>query len=313
MIVVLSDLWLPFPGGAERLIFNLARHLQQSGEDVHALTGYAHAQRFDGPPVTIADVGVFDAREQGAAVVRAFIEQMRPDVLIAHHLYASQFRDELLASGVPLVHVVLNGKRIERAALGVFISQWVYERGDARDGDVIVTPPAFDDIVSDTHGDCIGFVKPIEHKGVELFYELAAALPDRKFVVLRHEWQVLEDIRELPNVRFMEPVIDMRTFYAECRLLLMPSLSEDAGTIAQEATLNGLPCISSNVEGLRETNAGGVRLDPRALPMWVAAIERLDDAETYDAVVARQQAHFASTGQQHRLDDFAARVRALRS
>lgn len=311
MILVLSDLWLPFPGGAERLIFNLARHLQQSGEDVQVLTGYEHAQQFDGPPVTVAAVGVFDERESGAAVVCAFVEQTRPDVVIAHHLYASQFRGELVASGVPLVHIVLNGKRIEGAALGVFISQWVHDRGDARDGDIVITPPAFDDIVSDSHGDCIGFVKPIEHKGVALFYELAAAMPDRKFVVLRHEWQVLEDIRDLPNVRFMEPVVDMRDFYRECRLLLVPSVSEDAGTIAQESTLNGLPCISSNVEGLRETNRGGVQLDPHDVTAWVAAIEHLDDDEVYAAVVVSQRSHFDSTGQRDRLDDFAARVRAL--
>lgn len=311
-VLILSDLWAPFPGGAERLAFNLGRDLMQRGHQVQVLTGYELAQEFDGPPVRIHDdIGVFDNRDQGAAYVEAFIGNWAPDVIISHHLYAYQFEKELRESGVPLVHIVLNGQRIEHATFAVFISKWIRERGNARDYDLTITPPVFPDIVAERHGNAIGFIKPIHHKGVHLVYEVADMLPDKEFVILRGEWQDLEIIEEKPNVRFMEPVIDMRDFYGEINMVLMPSISEDAGTVAQEAALNGIPCLSSNVDGLYETNAGGVRLerdDPLSFVAWIVALDHLP--ELRHTVVQRQTEHLKNLNQDYLLDMFAAGVYA---
>lgn len=311
MILVLSDLWLPFPGGAERLAFNLARDLMRRGEEVVVLTGYENPRTFDGPMVIRANLPL---DEHGWGLIDAAIHAAHPDVIVTHHLYARTWQAELVGTGIPLVQIVLNGQRIEGAALAVFISEWVRARGNPRPEDLTILPPVFPDVIAPGHGDAIGFVKPIRHKGVDLFYAIAEALPDRRFVVLRGEWQDLEVIRtDLPNVTFMEPVDDIRDFYAECRMVLVPSLSEDAGTVAQEATLNGLPCVSSNVDGLAETNAGGITLPPRELDQWVDAIRRLDDPAFRARVVEDQHRHLKATNQDGALDEFAARVRALAS
>lgn len=129
MILFLSDLWPPFPGGAERLAFNLARDLMRRGEDVTALTGYEHPLQLDGPPV-IQDLGfeVFDGRDRGGARVAAHLDEIRPDVVVTHALYAHQFERELVASGVPWVQVVLNGQRIPTAHLGVHITRASWPR-----------------------------------------------------------------------------------------------------------------------------------------------------------------------------------------
>lgn len=312
VILVLSDLWQPFPGGAERLMFNLARYLHQRGERVHVLTGYEHAEQLDGPPVTSMPIGVFDTRDEGAELIKAAIAEHRPEVIVAHHLYASQFEPELIGSGVPLIHVVLNGQRIRGAAAAVYISRWVRERTRPEPGDLTITPPVFSDVVAAEHGDAIGFIKPIEHKGVALVYEIAEAMPDRPFLILRGEWQTLEDIRYLPNVAFMEPVVDMRDFYRRCRVILMPSLSEDAGTVAQEAAANGLPCISSAVGGLAETNAGGILLDPADARPWIVAIQSLDAPGFYAETVTRQGAALTALDHVALLARFADRVRDVR-
>jgi glycosyltransferase involved in cell wall biosynthesis len=312
MILVLSDLWPPFPGGAERLMFNLARDLHQRGEDVHVLTGYENARQFDGPPVTRYPIGVLDTKDEGWAIVHEFVQADQPSLVLTSHLYASQFGAELVAMGLPLVHVVLNGPRVPGCAAAVYITEWVKARYDGRPDDLVVIPPAFPDVVADTHGDAIGFVKPIEHKGVETLYALAERLPHREFVVLRGEWQDIELIRDdLANVRFMEPVVDIAEFYSQVRLMLMPSRSEDAGTVAQEATLNGIPCISSNVDGLNETNGGGIRLAPTDVPAWADTIERLlTDPELYAGVVASQQRHL-HTSTMGQLDAFADLIAKL--
>lgn len=313
-VLVFSDLWLPFPGGAERLVFNVARHLALWGHDVGALTGYEAAQQFDGPPVAHAPLGVGPDHAAGAALLARFVDGFRPQVVLTHHFYAREFAGELAATGLPVVQLVLNGQRLPFARLAVFISEYVRRQTDSRPTDLTITPPAFPDVVADTHGDAIGFIKPIQHKGVELVYRLARRLPRRRFVVLRGEWQDLELIEHLPNVRFVGPLNDVREFYAMCRLVLMPSLSEDAGTVAQEATLNGLPCLSSAAGGLAETNGGGVLLPvrgPFVLQEWAAAIRELDDPATYARVVDRQQAHLAAADHHSKLDALAERVAAL--
>ncbi len=222
--MILSDLWVPFPGGAERLAFNLGRDLMRRGHDVRVLTGYLEAEQFDGPQININDsIGVFDQQESGAEIVKAFIGAMQPDVIISHHLYAYQFKNELVDSGVPFVQVVLNSERIPEAAFAVYISDWVRETVGSEEHDIVIRPPAFTDTISPVHGDKIGLIKPIPHKGIELFYEVARMMPYRQFLVLRGEWQTLEVIEDLPNVEFMEPVKDIRDFYAQCRIVLMPS------------------------------------------------------------------------------------------
>lgn len=310
VILVLSDLWLPFPGGAERLMFNLARDLMRRGEQVAVLTGYELPQQFDGPVVYRADI---PADAAGWARIHEAIVRLDPDVIVVHHLYARWFELPLSGLGIPIVQVVLNGSRMRSAALAVYISRWVHDRADPRPEDLIITPPAFDDVIAATHKSGVGFIKPIEHKGVELFYAIAARMPERRFVVLRGEWQTLEDIRELPNVEYLQPVDDIRDFYAEVDVLLVPSRSEDAGTVAQEATLNGLPCVSSNVDGLAETNAGGLQLDRDDLDGWVAAIGWLDVLTNYSMTVQRQREYLESTRRDEALDVLAGRIRGLRA
>lgn len=311
-VLVLSDLWLPFPGGCERLAFNLTRHLHERGEQVAVLTGYWDHQP-EPFPINASAIGIGPDHAVGAAIIADAVEHYRPDVILTHHLYAYEFEAELAETGIPVVHVVLNQRRLAGAALAVYISEWVRDQcGDAKPGDLVIHPPALGDVdASAWAGDhrSVGFIKPIPHKGVQLVYEIAAAEPDRDFLVLRGEWQTLEVLTDLPNVRYMDPVADIREFYAECRVVLMPSISEDAGTVAQECAVNGIPCISSDVGGLPETNAGGVILGSRDVSLWCDTLALLDDPDAYDMVADRQRSkqpdHTAA------LDEFADRVQTL--
>ena len=257
MILFLSDLWPPFPGGAERLAFNLARDLMRRGEDVTALTGYEHPLQLDGPPV-IQDLGfeVFDGRDRGGARVAAHLDEIRPDVVVTHALYAHQFERELVASGVPWVQVVLNGQRIPTAHLGVHITRWVRDQAKAPAGDLIVVPPVFDDVVAGGHERGIGFIKPIEHKGVDLVYRVARALPDRRFVVLRGEWQTLEVIVDLPNVEYLEPVADIRRFYEQVDVVRHPAGDEQL-----------TPLGVHDPPGVGVEPVGPLVVDPRLAPL----------------------------------------------
>jgi glycosyltransferase involved in cell wall biosynthesis len=291
-------------------MFNVARHLERAGLGVAVLTGYEAAQVYDGPPVVVAPIGPNDW-----SIVGDKVRRYDPDVIVTHHIYARWFADQLAATGRPIVQLVLNGERLPCADHAVYISDHVRRRDPtARPSDVTITPPAFADVVADTHGDAIGFIKPLPHKGVELVAALAYRMRDKRFVVLRGEWQTLENVTRLrrrQNVTLMEPVADIRDFWRLVRLVLIPSVSEDAGTVAQEATLNRVPAIASNVDGLAETAAGGVLLDPYDIAGWEATIRALDDQVAYQRVVDRQLVHLAAYDHVGRLDRLAAHIEWL--
>lgn len=295
-ILVISDLWPPFPGGAERFVFNVARELRARGHEIHVLTSYTARQTFDGIEPVWGNIGVNDLRPMGAKLILDHIHALKPDAILTHHYFAYTFEREIFDLPLPVVQIVHNGRRLPKAAIAVFNSEWTAsQKGSARrPEDLVILPPAYPDVIADTHGDCIGFVKPIPHKGVELVYALAKRMPERKFLVLRGEWQTLETIEQIQNVEFLNPVDDVRDFYRRCRIVLMPSLTEDAGTIPQECALNGIPCISTNVQGLNETNGGGIRREPNHVGQWMDAIESLDEPGFYAETVGRQTAHLAT-------------------
>lgn len=313
-ILILSDLWLPFPGGAERYISNVADALVARGHEVSVLTSYALAKpQNPAIPIIIEDIGVYDRHAEGVNTILDFINDPL-DLILTHHFFAGEFAKLLTvfaASELPFVEIIHNRQRHPSASLAIFNSRHIAERSGYRAGDIIMLPPAGANTVAETSGDYIGHIKPLGGKGIDCTYRLAQAFPERKFLVLRGEWQNSEDIQRFPNVEFMEPVDDIREFYSRCRLLLMPSLSEDAGTVPQECALNGIPCISSNVGGLPETNGGGILLPPNDVTAWAEQILRLDKPDYYLRTAHRQREYVAGLNWEGKFDEIDRKVRAI--
>jgi glycosyltransferase involved in cell wall biosynthesis len=152
------------------------------------------------------------------------------------------------------------------------------------------------------------FVNPEPRKGVHVFARIVAVLARRRpdIPVLLVEGaaganslaRLGVDLGSLKNVKILRNVPDPRRFYAATRLVLMPSLMENAGLVAMEAMTNGIPVLASNRGGLPETigDAAPVldvpaRYTPETLDLptaeevepWVAMIIRLwDDAAEYE-------------------------------
>lgn len=323
-ILVLSDLWLPFPGGAERYIANVTDALVARGHDVHILTSYAKAK--SALPMTICDIPVYEKHEAGARIIELFLCDYKPDLILTHHFFVGEFAQEFSRwSGrfcsYPFIEIIHNRRRHPDAAFAIFNSQFTADRCGYRDGDIVMLPPASRKVVMNhwpfsddllpirEKAAYIGHIKPLGGKGIAMTYQLASIMPERKFLVLRGEWQGGEDIRRLPNIEFMEPCDDIRDFYSRCRIVLMPSSNEDAGTVPQECALNGIPCISSNVGGLPETNAGGIVLPPGDVYSWITEICKLDHPEQYKQIVESQRKHIASLHWEEKFDEIDRRVR----
>jgi glycosyl transferase family 1/glycosyl transferase family 4 len=313
-VLVLSDLWVPFPGGAERMMQNISFALKQRGAEVSALTFYRKYAISEGRvPVKGIAVRGDTPHEEQWRILLSEITAAAPDVILTHQLFPDKFRNELAALGIPVVQVVHAAPRWPYVKFAVYNSVYTMMRNENRSpDDMVIIPPASQTSLAWYHGKAIGFIKPVGHKGVDLVNELADVLPHRHFVILRGEWWHFDKLIDRPNVEYLAPVDYMRDFYRRCQLVLVPSLYEDAGTVPQEAALNNLPCISSAVGGLPETNGGLVELDATSVRLWAITIEGLlNDTERYNRVVVQQQERLVSFAWDQKFDELYARMGAL--
>jgi len=313
-ILVLSDLWVPFPGGAERMMQNISFALKQRGAEVSVLTFYrGNARSEGGIPVKGLAIRGDTPHDAQWTIIRDEIEHTKPGVILTHQLFPDKFRAELPSMHIPIVQVVHAAPKWPYVVFAVYNSGHTMLRNSNRSPeDMIIYPPAFEDCKAPHHGQAIGFIKPVEHKGVELIYKLAARLSHRHFVILRGEWWHFDQLVDLPNVEYMAPVDNIRDFYKRCHIVLVPSLTEDAGTVPQEAAMNLLPCISSDAGGLRETNAAGIILKVSDPDSWVNAIEELYTCQgCYSSVTGQQKEHLIHMNWPQRFDELYARMARL--
>jgi len=140
------------------------------------------------------------------------------------------------------------------------------------------------------------FVRPVRAKGAKLVLDLAARLSEQSFVVVGgSDDPLLERLKALPNVEWMERCQDMPRLYRRARAVLVPSLlPETFGRVAAEAMACGAVPLVSDRGALKETvGPAGIVLDPADLPAWEAALRRLSSDQGYRqglSALGRQQA-----------------------
>jgi glycosyltransferase involved in cell wall biosynthesis len=159
----------------------------------------------------------------------------------------------------------------------------------------IIEPGAFS---TDARGEAVLFVNPVAIKGVHIAASIAERLPHRRFLIAPawpdSGYHPLVNVR-LPNVENLARTNDIRTVLARTRVLLVPSVWEEASArIIGEAQQSGIPAVASDRGGLPESvGAGGIVLglaDP--IEAWCAAVESLfDDHAKYAALSAGARAH----------------------
>lgn len=148
----------------------------------------------------------------------------------------------------------------------------------------------------------ITMINPVKEKGGHLFGEVAKLLPDRKFHAVKGWKTLLGGVPPkhvpiiLPNVDVSGPFNDMKPVYASTRILLVPSLWEEAfGRVAVEAMMNGIPVIASDRGALPwVVGNGGSVLASRDPRVWADEIEKYDCRKYYVAASRRAQSRAAA-------------------
>lgn len=171
-------------------------------------------------------------------------------------------------------------------------------------------------------------INPCAYKGIVIFLELARRMPDKSFAAIPTWGTTSADraaLARLPNVRLLRPVDRIDDILAQTRVLLMPSLWDEAFPLSPvEAMLRGIPVLASDSGGLPESMLGvnyvipvcpieryEQRLDERMLPVpvvpeqdicpWLATLGGLlAERERYEQL--SEQARAAATAFHARLD-----------
>ena len=172
---------------------------------------------------------------------------------------------------------------------------------------------------ADPHG-AITMINPHAVKGLDTFLQIAARLPQQRFLLVESwllddaAWARLQQrLAALPNVTLSRRVADVRSIYAQTRLLLVPSVWEEGfGMVAVEAQSCGIPVIASARGGLPEAvGEGGALIDEYLdVDRWLAAIaDVLRSDESWQAASQRALARARSADLSPR--ELASRMLAI--
>jgi hypothetical protein len=209
------------------------------------------------------------------------------DVFITHPEIRTRCQHH--AQKLPYVGIVHNDnlstmRSLQRVPPSLTIANSEYTKGlipstaqDHHMGVHVIHPPTFDlPSKAEQTREYVTLVNMSAAKGGEVFYDLAAAFPDQRFlgVIGGHGHQLV--VHALPNVRLVQPTRNMDAVYAMTKVLLFPSQIESYGKVLAEAMLRGIPAIASDLPGIRE--AGGdapLYCDPWEPKEWRDALDML--------------------------------------
>lgn len=215
----------------------------------------------------------------------------------------------------PLVHFVHNDipySSIQNNfgnVYAVYNSKWIADKiGYPIPGYVLHPPCKLSDYEIESTREFITLISLNERKGGYFFYEIAKAMPERKFLgvigsydnpgeLKLQQTDIINLLLQLPNFTLVPNTPDIISTYKRTRILLMPSDYESWGRTATEAMCSGIPVICTPTPGLRENcsiagiyigsqlanpEPGDAQVERGEVTEWVEAIRKLDNPIQYE-------------------------------
>lgn len=289
--------------GGEMYLHNMAKHLITKGHSVRVLLH--EAQYYNIKRVYIID-GV-EVYPRGRNLEEHFFWA---DRVITHLGFTAWTVSVARVFKKPCFFVVHNthpyscvSDKEQRVNI-IYNCQTAKERLQYPQPNIVIPPPVdyrYYDLGFDPIGnEYITLINLNDNKGGHILYDIARALPDKKFLAVKGAYDP-QIIQELPNVHFMDNTPNILDVYRKTRILIMPSEYESWGMCATEAMANGIPVICTPTFGLKE-NCGDAGIyigeEPKvgengkfpAMPKvtgrddikaWVREIRKLDNKKTY--------------------------------
>jgi len=235
-----------------------------------------------------------------AAGYKELIEQV--DVMVTHLQWTNEAIRVATNADLPLIYLVHNDSQIRywrlfdrKVSAFVWNSEWVGAKcsgwPEAANVPSTVIRPVLvaDDFAIESPApadrEFVTLVNPIEAKGSAVFYALAEAFPERRFLAVEGAYgsQVRPKARHT-NVEWQPQTGQFRDdVLARTRVMLVGSSYESWGLAAVEACAAGVPVIATPTPGLIEALGADWPFfagfgDTAA---WVEVLRRLDDPVAY--------------------------------
>ena len=213
--------------------------------------------------------------------IQSVVRKFKPDIAVIQAGEQASVARELTAAGVPFIWY-LRDVEFDRQIADAGSMPEICELFDAAtvianseftarsftksfDREAHVLPP----LVSFDVYKCTGtlsrkyalFINPVQVKGVDIAFDLAASRPDIPFLFVEG-WTLEDDYfndlsekaRRLGNVTLRRRTTNVKELYRDARVLLAPSIWEEAwGRVVTEAQINGIPVLASSLGGLPES------------------------------------------------------------
>ena len=226
------------------------------------------------------------------------------DLAITHLDVTRQATSAAKRAGVPLIHYVHNDQQLayhnvrSDTALVCFNSRWIADQVGWSGDWQVLHPPVWPDRYrcEDRSAQVsVSLLNLAYAKGGEVFYELAARMPDVSFLGVGGAYAAQAPPPVLPNLEVLPHSRDVvAEVYARTAVLVMPSSYESWGRVAVEGALCGIPTVASPTPGLVETGipAAFCPVEPHDLDEWEDAIRTLLDPPVREAagMAARDRA-----------------------
>lgn len=293
--------------GAWLATHQFLRYLAAEGHDV---TVFAAGARFQ--PYTLDGVHVVSGNRG-----RTFgIDTAKDcDLVIAHAGDDGVGVDIAGAAGRRLVRMIHGAghMKIGDPALAVFNSEALRAVTPHGCPSIVCHPPVHRSEwqVDRTGADAVTLVNCSQPKGIKTAWLCADRLPHTRFLGVKGGYAHQETPRA-KNFETIPTTSDMRSVYAQTRVLLMPSAYETWGMVGVEAMCSGIPVIASPAAGLIESlGPAGIFVDRDDIDGWVREIRRLDDPAEYALASARSTARSFELDPTPDLERFAAALEAL--
>ncbi|MER7174203.1 glycosyltransferase family 4 protein [Streptomyces mesophilus] len=286
--------------GGEWMLHSMLRALVERGHEVSVwLSRYGqipHRYILDGVQVI-----PFQARIDFAAHARD------SDVLVSHLENVPMVAALAREYGVAMAAICHNThlptfRHAAGVDLAVYNSHWMRAEAEVFYGEfadharpqntAIVRPPVYAEEYRTTPGECVTLVNLNADKGGDLFWRIAARMPETEFLgVLGAYGDQILPPHPLPNLEIIDHVSghDMREkVYARSRVMVMPSSYESWGRVGVEAMASGIPVVAHPTPGLTESlGHAGIFADRDDLDSWLSVLASVLELDAYATASTR--------------------------
>lgn len=186
---------------------------------------------------------------------------------------------------------------------------------------LVLHPPVSPLPVEPLQGDAITLLSNLRNKGVAVVLEIAEAMPEQRFIIVRSPAETThglegfdEHAASLPNVEVKPRVTpdQVHTYFAETRILVVPSIMETYGMSAIEAAGYSIPSVTiMNAHVAEGIGDGAYGVPPRNRSATELGIHRVNAEYTEWRKRARARAEQIAARQVTELAAFAEWLKAL--